>query len=501
VNVSIEFKGARGAPGPQFRFVKIPSVTLVAPKSGKATEKTQVVIFGNNFDTTPGATKFGFGSNTTSDVLCLSAVQCIAIAQPGVGTVDVIATVNGIPGPVKGSFTYAAVVTAVSPNKGVESGGDKVTISGAGFVEGTVFFGPNQAQFLSCPAPTSCSAMTPGGSGAVDVHYDSWNHISGTTDNGGRFTYIAGNPKGWTQWHLNPPEAEPGDALSDDPLTREVLYMVPHQGDTATTYAWDRASQGWVRKNATTNPRPSKSAFAFDVATGKALLFGGLIDTVQDKGDGILKITYKTDNSTWLWDGTNWSIANSAINPPPRYRASIAYDAAHSKIVLFGGCRDYGCVDRLNDTWTWDGSNWKQESPSVSPSARNRAAMAYNQATSSIILFGGATTNGVVSDTWAWSGQNWSELQPAQPAPARYGSGLAYSPADSGLVLYGGRTYQGGQIVILDDTWIWNGSSWTQASTPASPKITTEIAGMIYDTALNAVVVIGDDAVWSWGGR
>jgi hypothetical protein len=324
--------------------------------------------------------------------------------------------------------------------------------------------------------------------------------MHGTTS--ARFTYTPGLKKGWTQWHLNAPEtANPGDALTDDQASREVLYLVPHQGDTATTYAWDRASQGWVRKSPATNPRPSKSAFAFHEATGKAVLFGGLIDTVQDKGDGIIKVTYKTDNTTWIWDGTDWSIASPAVNPPARYRASIAYDAARKNIVLFGGCRDYGCVYRLNDTWTWDGSNWKQENPSASPSARDRAAMAYDPATSSTILIGGAASSGVASDTWVWDGQNWSELQPAQAAPARFGAGLAYSPADSGLVLYGGRTAQNGQTVFLDDTWIWNGSSWAQANTTTSPKITDEIAGMIYDAELNAVVVIGGDLVWSWGGR
>src|SRR5262249_15876680 len=150
-------------------------------------------------------------------------------------------------------------------------------------------------------------------------------------------------------------------------------------------------------------------AFAFHEATGKAVLFGGLIDTVQDNGDGIMKVTYAPDNTTWIWDGMNWSAANLPVNPPARYRPSIAYDAAHRKIVLFGGCHDYRWFYRLNDTWTWDGSAWKQESPTVSPSARASAAMAYNPATGIVILFGGAAMDGSKAETWAWDGQNWSE--------------------------------------------------------------------------------------------
>src|SRR5262249_40143865 len=152
------------------------------------------------------------------------------------------------------------------------------------------------------------------------------------------------------------------------------------------------------------------------------------------------KVTYAVDNTTWIWDGMNWSVANPPVSPSARYRASIAYDAAHRKIVLFGGCRDYRCIYPLNDTWTWDGSTWKQESPTGSPSARAAAAMAYSPATGTVILFGGWTTGGPKAETWTWDGQNWSELQPPNTIPpARVGAGLAYSPADSGLVLYGGR--------------------------------------------------------------
>jgi hypothetical protein len=102
---------------------------------------------------------------------------------------------------------------------------------------------------------------------------------------------------------------------------------------------------------------------------------------------------------------------------------------------------------------------------------------------------------------WAWDDQNWSALHPANTIPpARVDAGLAYSPVDSGLVLYGGRTSLNPSGVHLDDTWIWNGS-WVQANTTTSSKMISEIAGMTYDTVLNAVVLIGGDLVWVWGDR
>jgi hypothetical protein len=344
--------------------------------------------------------------------------------------------------------------------------------------------------------------VSPAGAGTVDVRFDVDGH-AGATNPAGRFTYTTGVSKGWTQWHL-PPQV--GDAVTNDPLSREILYMVPQQGDIDLTYGWSPATQGWVLKHPLTSPPSSRGAFAFHETTGKEVLFGGLIVTVTDEGDGITKTSYSTDNTTWIWDGVNWSAASTPVSPPARFHASIAYDAAHRKIVLFGGCghvlRYGGCTSPLNDTWTWDGSTWKKENPSVTPTARSQAAMAYYPTAGNTMLSGGLTSAGVASDTWVWDGQNWLEVKPpASVPPARYGAGLGYSPLDGGLVLYGGRTYQANQIVPLDDTWIWNGSSWSQAFPVTTPKMTDEIAGMTYDTALNAVALIGGDVVWVWGGR
>jgi hypothetical protein len=34
----------------------------------------------------------------------------------------------------------------------------------------------------------------------------------------------------------------------------------------------------------------------------------------------------------------------------------MAYDAARSRLVLFGG---YNGTENLNDTWEWDGTQWR----------------------------------------------------------------------------------------------------------------------------------------------
>jgi hypothetical protein len=78
----------------------------------------------------------------------------------------------------------------------------------------------------------------------------------------------------------------------------------------------------------------------------------------------------------------------------------MAFHALSSTIVLVGGA---AVVGNRNETWFWDGTNWKQQSPVGHPGARSRAAEVYDAATRSIVLFGGCcdASNIAFADTWA----------------------------------------------------------------------------------------------------
>src|SRR5437763_10211951 len=97
---------------------------------------------------------------------------------------------------------------------------------------------------------------------------------------------------------------------------------------------------------------------AYYAATRTVVLFGG----VTGKNNRVT--TYLND--TWLWDGSTWAHAHPATAPGPRTGASMAYDGARGKLVLFGG----GNGVQRDDTWTWDGSTWTRQHPATSPPAR-----------------------------------------------------------------------------------------------------------------------------------
>ena len=500
VNVSVEVNGVRSgqSAGSLFTYAKYPTVAGVVPASGPATGGTSVTVAGTNFSTNPGATTIVFGSKPATKVSC-TPTQCMATTPPGAATVDVVVSVNNLASKKSASsrFSYVPVVTGLTPSNGPANGGTQVQIMGAGFFadkfgsQASVAFGPNQASYAVCSSPASCTAKSPAGSGTVDVRVTLDGYTSGVTP-ADKFSYnTAGNNRGWTHWNLQPELTKSGSSLTYDPIRRQVVYVdlkvvssdpepcpdcprpppPPPPTYVGETWTWAVDSNNWTQESPRQGRSLSSSAFAYDDSTGTAVLFGGLMH---------VKFNASPRNQTWIWDGANWTMAAPAVSPPARYNASMAYDVTRNKVILFGGCADHLCTSVLNDTWTWDGTNWKQETPASSPPARSQAAMAYNAAGGHVVLFGGRTTSGPLGDMWRWEGQTWTQLNPQALPAARSGAGLAYSAADSGLVLFGGT----GSAGYLNDTWLWNASGWTQAHPAASPAALGDVVGMTYDAAM-----------------
>ena len=102
--------------------------------------------------------------------------------------------------------------------------------------------------------------------------------------------------------------------------------------------------------------------------------------------------------SAWTWDGTNWTQQSPVLSPGARESAAMANDGS-GHVVLFGGYPGFG-ADDLSDTWMWDGSNWTQEHTATGPSPRTVPALAYH-APGQVMLFGGKG-QGDLNDTWVY---------------------------------------------------------------------------------------------------
>jgi hypothetical protein len=130
--------------------------------------------------------------------------------------------------------------------------------------------------------------------------------------------------------------------------------------------------------------------------------------------------------------------------------------------------------------------------------------MAYDAAQGQVVLFGGlATVSSRLGDTWLWNGSNWTQASPANSPPARASGVMVYDAATSQIVLFGGVNAGGSDI---GDTWLWNGTDWTQATPANSPSPRDDYA-MVYDAAHGEVVLFGGASngtylndTWVWNG-
>ena len=251
------------------------------------------------------------------------------------------------------------------------------------------------------------------------------------------------------------------------------------------TWVW---RNGWRQLSPATAPSARTGpGLAYDGAAGNVVLFGGY----DNSGTAL--------NDTWTWDGITWTEQFPPLSPPGRrfYSMGMAYHAATRKVLLFGGAKG---THSFGDTWTWDGlaKTWTQHSPAPSPSPR-RPMMAYDDATGTVVLFGG-DTGGVArdvrggvrkdtfyDDTWIWDGATWTQRFPASAPPARGMAAMAYDPNLGAAVLFGGVSIPGGQA---NDSWLWNGSDWKQMH-PATAPTARFAAGMDYSPIANGLLLFG----------
>jgi hypothetical protein len=250
---------------------------------------------------------------------------------------------------------------------------------------------------------------------------------------------------GWTE--LSPPQSPPpreGGGMAYDARHGVVVLF---GGRGATSYfndTWTFDGTTWTQQHPTTVPLARVDAgVTYDNATGKVIMFGGY--------QGCFHCDL---NDTWTWNGTNWRKLRPANAPSPRDGMAVAYDRASHDIVLFGGTI-YPTVN--NQTWTFDGSNWTEQFPSTHPSARVGESMAYDAAREQVVLFSGGSVAGSYDDTWVWDGTIWAnELPTAAPGP-RLGAAMAYDAGERRVVMFGGALTDGNDY---GDTWVWNGSKW-----------------------------------------
>ncbi|TMD80054.1 MAG: hypothetical protein E6I74_14240 [Chloroflexi bacterium] len=244
------------------------------------------------------------------------------------------------------------------------------------------------------------------------------------------------------------------------------------------TWEWDGAR--WIQRTPAVYP-PAMGQFvmAYDAVRRVTVLFGAESNT--------------NPGETWEWDGSNWAHLSPATSPPMRMDGAMVYDANRDRMVLFGGVVGSGLTaSPVADTWEWNGTTWNQMTVTVSPQARSNHMMSFDAARARVVLFGGNTQPdgvGVLSDTWEWDGANWTQLTPALSPSARRNAAIDYDSTQGLTLLFGGAD----PTALLGDAWAWDGTNWAALSTASTPGC--RFRGSLAFTSLRQNLLVG-----GWAG-
>jgi hypothetical protein len=234
--------------------------------------------------------------------------------------------------------------------------------------------------------------------------------------------------------------------------TRGLVYPIALD-PVVNTIAWRRVIPNLARFG---------HAMAYDAANDKVVVFGGSTGDAEPSSD-----------DTWTWDSAaGWTPLSPPTRPSPRSGHVMAYDSTRMRVVLFGGTSGNG--ELLDDTWEWDGITWTEAQPSQWPMRLRGAAMAGGAG--KVLLFGGQvdeeSDGGPLSHslnhTWTWDGSEWkNQTDPQNSPPARHGHAMAFDEANGWVVMFGGED---DYPSYYNDVWTWkDGQGWTQPAIAGNP--------------------------------
>ena len=262
----------------------------------------------------------------------------------------------------------------------------------------------------------------------------------------------AADAQTWTQLQpASAPAARNRPEMVTLPSGKILLHggRPTNQASFSDTWEWDGITGSWTQLAPNTIPTPTcGQGMAYDPVRDRVVMHAGWTGGA-----------YVT--TTWEWDGADWAQVPTATIPPARDWPSFEYDPNGQAVLMFGG-HDWNEIvsgaGPKGDTWSFDGNDWTQLSPTTVPPARQGHRMVHDRNRGTVVMFGGSGGPGVgeLGDMWEWDGIDWTQLFPNTMPPARQFYSMFWDDNRKKVVMHGGSV--GG--VISGDTWEWDGLDW-----------------------------------------
>ncbi len=468
---NVTVRNPSGATSGPVRFVvesPAPVVTALSPSSATQGQAgLTLVISGTGFR--PSVTVLFAGSTipvisvTPTQVVC--ALSATMLSSPGVVSVVVRdplgASSNATAFEVRAPApTLSSIEPASLP---VGSGATTLTLGGTGFfpgsqvVVGGVTLAPTSASATRLEVSLPASVIAAVGVVAVTVR----NPAPG----GGASSALPLSIAGWQNRTISDANGPPALVGAGVVAAFNRVYVIGGRtslswdgGRTSqsTLWSWDPAAGAWDPPV----PFPPsmqgrwKASVAYDGANGKIVVFGGW-GAQSALGD------------QWLYDPVSGfaAVDPSAIPPAltPRGSASMTYDAARRRVLLVGGT--VNSYDPLGGMFSWNGASWRSIPSERSAHWIAQEGIGCDRVAATCWIFGG------LSDTAGFETADllverdgagtFSPVVGVTPGPtARADAAAVLDEARGSFEVFGGHSGAGARLV--GDAWSWDGMAWKQ---------------------------------------
>lgn len=194
-NVSVTFATAHSSNLSSFTYTAAPAITTIAPVRGGTTGGTNVTITGVGFGNT-GTPAVTFGGVSATNIVRVNDSTITATTPASsAGAKTVVVTPASAAAITRASaFTYdLPAITSITPNSGVVTGGNKVTIVGTGFGDTgtpTVLVNGTTATNIVRVSSTQITATVPSGVTGLATFNVTPTTGTGAAINSTLFTYM-----------------------------------------------------------------------------------------------------------------------------------------------------------------------------------------------------------------------------------------------------------------------------------------------------------------------
>jgi hypothetical protein len=299
-----------------------------------------------------------------------------------------------------------------------------------------------------------------------------------------------------------------------DPVRNRLVQFAGITGPSPLTFVNDTwalpldGSNHWTLLDTPGSTRPAPRASHVDVhdaAHDRMILFGGNDDS-------------NLYNDVWTYElaAQTWTLIAPAGTPPsPRESMAGVYDAARSRLLVFGG---WNGTASLNESWELDflpTPTWKPFTVlGTPPPARFGHTMVYDGPRDRLVVYGGSDNATLYGDAWTVNlggTPAWTQLAPAgTPPDGRFGHNAMYDGLRDRMIVFGGYANPGGFVNAVYALNFAGGTpSWSQLAPAGTPPSERDFAGAIYDAGHDRFVITegngaifppaGDTWALSWG--